>query len=154
MVAAEVITMDETSNFTATFERALPVMRGTAGFNASVFFEVALGLGGEGVNMTQMSLSNGSKIRVPYPPYRPPDRSRLYKDMEIVDYYTSPLIVALGVLSNFLAYIVFTRSRLRKVASVPYLAAMAVTDSGALITDFIQKGLLKHHIYIISMVRF
>ena len=74
--------------------------------------------------------------------------------MELVDYYTSPLIVVLGVLSNLLAYIVFTRTRLRKVASVPYLAAMAVTDSGALITDFIQKGLMKHNIFIISKVRF
>ncbi|GFN76470.1 hypothetical protein PoB_000297600 [Plakobranchus ocellatus] len=121
------------------------------GFNASVFFQVNSEMRGQDANMTELILSNGTQTRISYL-YRS-TRSRLYNDMQIVDYYTSPLIVALGVLSNFLACMVFTRTHLRKVASVPYLVAMTVTDSGALITDFIQKGLSKHSIQIISMVK-
>ncbi|CAL1536995.1 unnamed protein product [Lymnaea stagnalis] len=68
----------------------------------------------------------------------------------LLSYYTCPAILVVGLLSNLLAYLVFTRTHLRKVPSVPYMAAMAVVDSGALITDFIQNGLVQHGIGLIT----
>ena len=56
-----------------------------------------------------------------------------------VQYYGMPIIFALGILGNVMAYQVFTRSRFRKVPTVPYLAGIAVTDGGYLFTYFLSK---------------
>ncbi|CAG5123863.1 unnamed protein product [Candidula unifasciata] len=104
------------------------------GFNSSIYPDIAdyddvnTWVGDD--NRTQLLLSNGTRTKV---------------------FYTCPIILAVGMLSNLMAYLVFTRTRLRKVPSVPYLAAMAVVDSGALLTEFIQNGIALHGIHIIVL---
>ncbi|CAG5119987.1 unnamed protein product [Candidula unifasciata] len=105
-------------------------------YNASLFFSISRydDLNSflktkECENETQHVLANGTITKV---------------------FYTCPLLVAVGLLSNILAYLVFTRTRLRRVPSVPYLSAMAVVDSGALVTEFVINGIVLHGIYIIT----
>ncbi|XP_055890179.1 uncharacterized protein LOC106072300 [Biomphalaria glabrata] len=95
-------------------------------------------------NGTQHFLSNGTITKSSRaPPKVPP--------IYLISFYTYPVLLVVGLLSNILAYLVFTRTHFRKVPSVPYLAAMAVVDSGALVTDFIQNGLVQHKINIIGL---
>ncbi|ESO84011.1 hypothetical protein LOTGIDRAFT_97727, partial [Lottia gigantea] len=56
-----------------------------------------------------------------------------------MNYYIFPIIVVLGSIGNILAYLVFTRTKFRKVSSVRYLAAIAVTDTGFLWTFFLTN---------------
>ncbi|XP_046560815.1 LOW QUALITY PROTEIN: P2Y purinoceptor 1-like [Haliotis rubra] len=52
-------------------------------------------------------------------------------------FYGYPVILTIGTLGNVLAYLIFTRTRLKKVSSVQYLAALAITDTGFLWTSFL-----------------
>ncbi|XP_076466176.1 thyrotropin-releasing hormone receptor-like [Babylonia areolata] len=55
-----------------------------------------------------------------------------------VQCYGDPIVFVVGLLSNLLTYLVFTRSRFRKVPSVPYLSGIAVADTGFLCTYFLN----------------
>ncbi|XP_059166162.1 uncharacterized protein LOC131948585 [Physella acuta] len=102
-------------------------------------------------NATQLFLANGTRTRAPK--YFNPSERMVSMTLPMVmklSYYTCPAIMAIGVLSNVLSYLVFTRTRLRKIPSVPYLAAMSVVDSGALVTEFIQMGLVQHGLNLIT----
>ncbi|XP_076445903.1 uncharacterized protein LOC143283543 [Babylonia areolata] len=73
-------------------------------------------------------------------PVRPPFRFTPDPFMEAISkvkYYGDPVIFAVGMLGNLLAYLVFTRTKFRKVPSVPYLSGMAVVDSGFVFTCFL-----------------
>ncbi|KAH9488570.1 hypothetical protein Btru_061844 [Bulinus truncatus] len=98
-------------------------------------------------NSTQYLLANGTITRSANGM-----RTMRLPAIFVISYYTFPMLLVLGVISNLLAYLVFTRTQFRKVPSVPYLAAMAVVDSGALVTDFIISGLPQYNIHIISYV--
>ncbi|XP_005090609.1 uncharacterized protein LOC101863229 [Aplysia californica] len=135
-------------------------------FNSSLYFDItSLGnvtgsiighhgdVGVDG-NSTDILFINGTRRMIPgYNTRRPfSSYASLHRTMRLLTIYTCPIILVLGLLSNILAYLVVTRTRLRKVPSVPYLAAMAVVDSGALVTDFIQTGLLAHGVNLIGMM--
>ena len=67
-------------------------------------------------------------------------------------YYGYPVILAFGSIGNILAYLICTRTRLKKVSSVHYLAAVAVTDTGFLWTSFLTPLYLYYGIPIIVQV--
>ncbi|KAL8623198.1 hypothetical protein ACOMHN_048321 [Nucella lapillus] len=55
-----------------------------------------------------------------------------------VQCYGDPILFVVGLMSNLLSYLVFTRSTFRKVPSVPYLSGIAVADTGFLCTYFLN----------------
>ncbi|ESO84010.1 hypothetical protein LOTGIDRAFT_108311, partial [Lottia gigantea] len=72
----------------------------------------------------------------PRPPrfYRP---SQFALTLHNINYYSYPIIVVLGSIGNILAYLIFTKTRLKQVSSARFLAAIAVTDTGFLWTFFL-----------------
>lgn len=72
--------------------------------------------------------------------------------MHKVNIYGVPLIVVVGIITNILAYAVFTKSYLRKVALIPYLAGIAVSDSGFLFTFFLSFLTYNHELPLLNQV--
>lgn len=68
--------------------------------------------------------------------------SRLIKTMSEVAgfilFYYVPLITVVGTIGNILSILVFFRTRLKKLSSSYYLAALGVSDTGFLLVNFIQ----------------
>ena len=54
--------------------------------------------------------------------------------MEVVNIYLTPMIVIIGVTTNILSTVVFLGTHLRHQSSSIYLAALAIADSGFLVT--------------------
>jgi hypothetical protein len=142
-------------NVTELFEGIVYQSMEDKDFNSSVFPDVddydTDNTLSESYNVTPLFLRNGTRTKAPYLT-RARDTNTVAALFIMFSYYTCPIIVVIGILSNLLAYLIFTRTRLRKVPSVPYLAAMAVVDSGALLTEFIQSGISLHGINIIVWV--
>ncbi|KAL8562439.1 hypothetical protein ACOMHN_008583 [Nucella lapillus] len=69
-----------------------------------------------------------------------------------VQYYGDPVVFTIGMVGNLLAYLVFTRSKFRKVASVPYLSGIAVVDSGFVFTYFLTTLTYFYHVPIMSQM--
>lgn len=57
--------------------------------------------------------------------------------LEKIELYYTPFLVALGSLGNWLSVIVFFSTKLRKLSSSVYLAALAISDTGFLLTIFV-----------------
>ncbi|KAK6169414.1 hypothetical protein SNE40_020476 [Patella caerulea] len=89
---------------------------------------------GEPFSPLQLNVTNASTDIWMYPP-RPPI-PRLVQAIDLFNYYSVPIIVVLGSIGNILSYLVFTKTRVKKVSSVRYLAAIAITDTGFLWTFF------------------
>lgn len=53
---------------------------------------------------------------------------RLRRIVDKLDLYLVPVIVAIGLLGNFLSFLVFAGTYLRRMSSSVYLAALAITD--------------------------
>lgn len=58
--------------------------------------------------------------------------------------YGYPVVLTVGSIGNALSYFTFTRTRFKKVSSIQYLAAIAVSDTGFLWT-FIFNPLYRYH---------
>lgn len=55
-----------------------------------------------------------------------------------LDYYYTPLITFTGSIGNILSILVFFRTKLRKLSSSYYLAALGISDTGFLLINFLQ----------------
>lgn len=55
-----------------------------------------------------------------------------------IQLYYTPFLVALGTLGNCLSVLVFFATKLKKLSSSYYLSALAISDTGFLITLFIS----------------
>ena len=60
----------------------------------------------------------------------------LRKVARYMDYYFVPCIIAAGLIGNTLSFMVFVLTRLRRLSSSVYLAALSISDSGFLICVF------------------
>ncbi|BFZ09743.1 hypothetical protein BsWGS_12781 [Bradybaena similaris] len=126
-------------------------------YNTSIYFNIgsyedvsSFIKNNEYENETQLILANGTITKVSRNLFYHTSGSSIDMFVHSLSFYTVPVLVVVGLLSNILAYLVFTRTRLRRVPSVPYLAAMAVVDSGALVTEFVSNGFVQHGVYIIT----
>lgn len=79
-------------------------------------------------------------------------RDSFLATMTTVQYYGDPIIFVIGMLGNLMIYLVFTRSRFRKVPSVPYLSGIAVADSGFLFTYFLTSLTYVYNLPIMSQM--
>lgn len=57
---------------------------------------------------------------------------------DILVFYYTPTIVFVGIIGNILSVLVFFRTKLRKLSSSYYLAALGISDSGFLILCFMN----------------
>lgn len=64
--------------------------------------------------------------------------SNLIRFLETIQFYYTPFLVASGTIGNWLSVIVFFSTKLRKLSSSFYLAALAISDTGFLLTLFIS----------------
>lgn len=87
-------------------------------------------------NVINISFQNTSNRRL-YIPRRMHQPDPMIIGIYKFSFYCYPVILSVGSLGNILAYLVFTRTRLKKVSSIQYLAAMTVTDTGFLWTFFL-----------------
>lgn len=62
----------------------------------------------------------------------------LQKLTHYLDYYYTPLITCTGSIGNILSILVFFRTKLRKLSSSYYLAALGISDTGFLLINFLQ----------------
>lgn len=62
----------------------------------------------------------------------------LQKVTYFLDYYYTPLITFTGAIGNILSILVFFRTKLRKLSSSYYLAALGISDTGFLFINFMQ----------------
>ncbi|KAK7107586.1 hypothetical protein V1264_015484 [Littorina saxatilis] len=84
--------------------------------------------------------------------FRPPMMDPFFGNMQKVKYYGDPLLFVIGILGNIMIYLIFTRSRFRKVPGVPYLSGIAVADSGYLFTIFLNSLTYGHKLPIMSQM--
>ena len=107
------------------------------------------------LNISHHHVPNATN-RFPGPPRGrpgpPPGRDSFMTTMTTVQYYGDPIIFVVGMLGNLLTYLVFTRSRFRKVPSVPYLSGIAVADSGFLFTYFLNSLTYVYNLPIMSQM--
>lgn len=61
----------------------------------------------------------------------------------VLQNYVIPILSAIGLVANFLSFLVFTRSRLKKKSFSVYLAALAISDNCFLINAFVPKLSIK-----------
>lgn len=57
--------------------------------------------------------------------------------MDLIAYYV-PFITLAGTIGNVLSVLVFVRTKLKKLSSSYYLAALSISDTGFLLCNFIQ----------------
>lgn len=70
-----------------------------------------------------------------------------------LDHYYTPLITFTGAIGNVLSILVFFRTKLRKLSSSYYLAALGITDTGFLLINFISwLNFLDIHLYNIDIL--
>lgn len=62
--------------------------------------------------------------------------SEIIRFLEYVQFYYTPFLVASGSIGNWLSVIVFFSTKLRKLSSSYYLAALALSDTGFLLAHF------------------
>ncbi|XP_046382002.1 P2Y purinoceptor 1-like [Haliotis rufescens] len=85
-----------------------------------------------------LSFDLNSTSRRPTPRFRRiPTMDPMMATLLQFQFYGYPVILTMGTIGNVLAYVIFTRTRLKKVSSVQYLAALAITDTGFLWTSFL-----------------
>ncbi|XKL59564.1 hypothetical protein PGB90_000580 [Kerria lacca] len=58
--------------------------------------------------------------------------------LQLIQLYYTPVLVILGSIGNIISVFVFFNTKLRKQSSSYYLAALAISDTGFLITQFIS----------------
>lgn len=62
--------------------------------------------------------------------------SEIIHFLECIQFYYTPFLVASGSIGNWLSVIVFFSTKLRKLSSSYYLAALAISDTGFLLAHF------------------
>lgn len=68
--------------------------------------------------------------------------------LDKINFYYTPLLTVTGSIGNVISVLVFFRTRLRKLSSSFYLAALCISDTGFLMVNFLLwLSLLEIHIY-------
>ena len=81
---------------------------------------------------TQLNLTNSTSFD-----YEQQEPATIIIVVNYLHFYGTPLLVCVGLVTNFISLLVFTTPKLRSHSSSVYLASMAISDSGFLISLFI-----------------
>lgn len=95
-------------------------------------------------NTSSLTLThNGSDV---YNRRRDPDLRALDDLVHRLDLYYVPVAIAFGLLANFVAFVVFRVSDIRRLPVTPYLSCLAISDIGYMLSSlFIWMKKTHHH---------